>query len=178
MAGKFDPAAPDPSMHLFCLTSQLYEGDDTHANGNDGGGAGPGGTPGGAGFNGIGGNGRGADSRAPLLLADALIGNIVINLGGESVGDIKGVMLDVHKGRIAYAVLGIGGFFGVEREKLFAVPWGALTFDARNERFLLDIDKERFARAPYLDMEGWSNLSDTQWVVDVHRFYHANPYWE
>lgn len=44
------------------------------------------------------------------------------------MGDIKEIMLDVLAGRISYAVLSFGGVFGVG-EKLFAVPWAALTLE-------------------------------------------------
>jgi len=37
-------------------------------------------------------------------------------------------MLDPERGRIAYAVLSFGGFLGMG-DKLFAIPWSALTLD-------------------------------------------------
>ena len=36
-------------------------------------------------------------------------------------------MLDMNTGQVAYAVLAFGGFLGMG-EKLFAVPWPALTW--------------------------------------------------
>lgn len=50
-------------------------------------------------------------------------------------------MLDVHEGRIAYAVLEFCGVLGMDDE-IFVVTWRSLTLDADNECFVLDVDKE------------------------------------
>ncbi|MFY8086847.1 MAG: PRC-barrel domain-containing protein, partial [Rubrivivax sp.] len=50
-----------------------------------------------------------ADSSAgpgPALMgADTLLGNDVYNKDGESLGDIKELMIDMATGKVAYAVL-------------------------------------------------------------------------
>src|SRR5664279_5519617 len=61
-----------------------------------------------------------------LMGAGTLIGNDVYNHKDEDVGDIKEIMLDTQSGKVIYAVLSFGGFLGMG-EKLFAVPWNALT---------------------------------------------------
>lgn len=40
-----------------------------------------------------------------VMAASTLEGNDVYNAAGESLGDIKAIMLDVPRGRVAYAVL-------------------------------------------------------------------------
>ncbi|MGA0583010.1 MAG: PRC-barrel domain-containing protein, partial [Castellaniella sp.] len=84
------------------------------------------------------GSGPGPD----LMGASTLNGNDVFNHRGENLGDIKEIMLDMSSGQVAYAVLSYGGFLGMG-EKLFAVPWNALTLDTANKRFTLAIDKEK-----------------------------------
>jgi len=76
-----------------------------------------------------------------VMSANTLEGNNVINPRGETLGEIEEIMLDVRSGRIAYAVLGAGGFLGIG-EKYFAIPWGELTLDTDNKCFILDADKE------------------------------------
>jgi len=71
-----------------------------------------------------------------LMLADTLEGNDVVNPAGDDLGHIKGIMLDVQRGRIAYAVLSFGGFLGMGN-KLFAIPWQALTLDTDDKQFVL-----------------------------------------
>lgn len=78
--------------------------------------------------------------------ADTLMGNDVFNDQGEDLGDIKEIMLDVRAGRISYAVLSYGGLMGIG-DKLFAVPWEALTLDTENKRFSLDVAKDRLDKA-------------------------------
>ncbi len=81
-------------------------------------------------------------TRDPALMgADTLIGNDVYNKAGEDLGDIKEFMIDMASGKIAYAVLSFGGVLGMG-DKLFAVPWAALTLDTVNKRFTLNVSKE------------------------------------
>jgi len=84
-------------------------------------------------------------------------------------------MLDVHSGRVAYAVLSFGGFLGMGG-KLFAVPWSALTLDTEHKRFVLDIDKERLASAPGFDKDHWPNMADPSWTRSIHSYYGTKPY--
>ena len=105
-----------------------------------------------------------------LMGADTLIGNDVYNTRDEDLGDIKEIMLDMQSGKVAYAVLTFGGFLGMG-EKLFAVPWDALTLDTANHRFTLDIDKERLKDAPGFDEDHWPSMADPKWASGVHKFY-------
>ncbi len=82
------------------------------------------------------GNGNGISSNgdakhgpgSEIMGANTLLGNDVYNHKSEELGDIKEIMLDMRTGRIDYAVLSFGGFLKMG-EKLFAVPWSALTLD-------------------------------------------------
>ena len=111
------------------------------------------------------------DGPGPRLMgADTLIGNDVYNTRDEDLGDITEIMLDMQTGKVAYAVLTFGGFLGMG-EKLFAVPWEALTLDTVNHRFTLDIDKDRLKDAPGFDKDHWPAMADTTWATSVHKFY-------
>lgn len=109
-----------------------------------------------------------------LMGANTLVGNDVYNRQEESLGDIKEIMLDTHTGRVSYAVLSFGGFLGMG-EKLFAVPWSALTLDPANKRFILDIGKERLKDAPGFDKDHWPNMADQTWTREIHSYYGTNP---
>ena len=110
-----------------------------------------------------------------LMGANTLDGNDVYNKQDEDLGDIKEIMIDVPTGRVAYAVLSFGGFLGMG-EKLFAVPWSALTLDTVNKRFVLDVTKERLKDAPGFDKDSWPNMADLTWVNSVHAYYGVTPY--
>jgi sporulation protein YlmC with PRC-barrel domain len=112
-----------------------------------------------------------------VMDAATLIGDKVVNAEGESLGKIEAIMLDVRSGRIAYAVLSFGGFLGIG-SKLFAVPWSALTLDAKQKRFVLNVTKEKLENAEGFDKDRWPSMADTAWAVRVHEYYEVVPYWE
>ncbi len=87
-----------------------------------------------------------------VMAAETLQGDDVINLQGEKLGSIEDIMLDVRSGRVAYAVLSFGGLLGMG-DKLFAIPWAALTLDADRKCFVLDIPKDRLQNAPGFDKD-------------------------
>ncbi|HEY3204431.1 MAG TPA: PRC-barrel domain-containing protein [Thermoanaerobaculia bacterium] len=111
------------------------------------------------------------------LTASTLTGNAVRNSQGERLGKIEDFMLDLETGRIAYCVLSFGGFLGMG-DKLFAVPWNAMTLDMVNHEFILDVPQERLKQAPGFDKDNWPDISDRQWGSRVFAFYNVAPYWE
>ena len=112
------------------------------------------------------------------LSASTMVGDKVRNLEGEDLGKIEEIMIDVEHGRVAYAVLSFGGFLGIGN-KLFAVPWSALTLDAENKAFVLEMDKEMLEEAPGFDKDDWPDTvqDDRTWLSSVYEFYHRQPYW-
>ncbi|ADC61870.1 PRC-barrel domain-containing protein [Allochromatium vinosum] len=115
-----------------------------------------------------------ADSSAgpgpELMGADTLVGNDVHNQSDEKLGDIKEIMLNMRNGQVAYAVMSFGGFLGMG-EKLFAVPWSALTLDTENKCFVLNVDKEHLENAPGFDKDQWPDMADPEWEKDIHAYY-------
>jgi len=109
--------------------------------------------------------------------SSTLVGNEVVNRQGERLGTIAEIMLDVPRGRIAYAVLSSGGFLGIG-DRMFALPWRALTLDTENKCFVLDVAKARLEAAPGFDKNQWPAMADEQWSRQVHRYYGQPPYWE
>ena len=89
-------------------------------------------------------------------------------------GDIKEFMIEMGSGRIAYAVLSFGGLLGMG-DKLFAVPWRALSLDTVNKRFTLNVPKATLKDAPGFDKNNWPAMADKAWASGVHRFY-GTPY--
>jgi hypothetical protein len=112
-----------------------------------------------------------------LMTASTLEGNKVINLQGETLGEIAEFMLDVPRGRVAYAVMSSGGFLGVG-DKLFALPFSALTLDTDRKCFIIDAPKEKVEKAPGFDKDRWPDAADMTWQRAVHNYYGRAPYWE
>lgn len=113
--------------------------------------------------------------RPPSLFgAKAFLGDEVYNRSEDRLGKLKEFMLDLHSGRICYAVMSSGGFLGVG-EKLFAIPWRALTLDEENACFVLNIAEERLMNSPGFDKRHWPDMSDAAWVQDIDTFYGIQP---
>ncbi|TVP77734.1 MAG: PRC-barrel domain containing protein [Gemmatimonadales bacterium] len=99
------------------------------------------------------------------------------NLSWDDLGKVQEIMLGVNKGSIVYAVISFGGFLGMG-DKLFAVPWEALTLVQDEEHFLLDVDKKLLESAPGFDKDEWPNFSDPAWGEGIHDHYGTTPYWK
>ena len=114
---------------------------------------------------------------SPFTLSSSSINSTdVCNKAGESLGDVTDLMIDLHSGRIAYAVLSFGGFLGIG-DKLFAIPWDALEIDTEQEKFILDVNKERLENAPGFDKDDWPRSADTNFLDSVYAYYNTRPYW-
>lgn len=117
-----------------------------------------------------------ADQAPRLMTAGYLAGTQVINRQDEPLGQVEEIVIDVPRGCIAYAAMASGGFLGLG-ERLFAVPWTALRYDAGRQCFVMDARKEIFENAPGFDKNHWPTQPQREWHVDVHHYYGAPPYW-
>lgn len=120
--------------------------------------------------------GRNEGPGPDLMAADTLEGDDIYNHQGDKLGTLRHIMLDVRQGRIAYAVLSRGGVLGMG-DKMFAIPWAALTLDADRKCFLLDISESQLEASPGFDKNHWPSMADTTWAMAVHTQYHQQPYW-
>lgn len=111
------------------------------------------------------------------LTAKTLIGNKVTNARGEDLGHLEDLMIDLETGSVAYAVLSYGGILGYG-DKLFAVPWRALSLDAKNKTLHLDVERETLKQAEGFDKHHWPNTADRAWGQRLHAQYGVTPYWE
>jgi sporulation protein YlmC with PRC-barrel domain len=113
-------------------------------------------------------------SKASLVKASDLIGYSVKNRKGEDLGAIEELVINSEDGRISYAVLSVGGILGMG-DKLFAIPWAALTPRPGEQAFNLDVNKEKLTEAPGFDENNWPNMADREWGANVHKFYDQKP---
>lgn len=120
---------------------------------------------------------EGAGPGPEVMAASSLEGDKVISAMGNDLGTIKEIMVDVPRGRVAYAVLSVGGFLGTG-DRLFAIPWHALTLNTDKKCFVLNIDEEQLKQAPGFDKDHWPTMADYRWAEKVHSYYKTTPYWE
>lgn len=110
-----------------------------------------------------------------FLSASTIKGDKVINTEGEDLGKIEELMIDLYDGRIAYAVLSFGGFLGLDN-KLFAIPWGALSLRVDEHAFVLNVHKEVLEKAEGFDKNNWP-LTNREWLSSMYSYYGYQPYW-
>jgi len=108
--------------------------------------------------------------------ATAIIGSSVFNPKGESLGEIREIVIDPRVGKVAYVVVAFGGFLGLG-EKLFAIPFSSFAYNVAETSYVLDIEPERLKKAPGFDADHWPAMSDEKWNKDVYQFYGRSPYW-
>lgn len=115
-------------------------------------------------------NREGGHPNLPLkvLTATSIIGDKVENLAGDELGTIKDLMINVRSGNIDYVVLQYGGFLGIG-DKLFAIPFEALSVDPKKEVFVLDKDKEYLNNAPGFNKNHWPETNS--------HYAEVNTYW-
>jgi len=112
-----------------------------------------------------------------VLSASSISGDPVRNAAGEDLGHIEDLMIDLTSGKVAYAVLSFGGFLGMG-DKLFAIPWNALTVDEDEQCVVLNVDKNTIENAPGFDKGNWPDFSDQSWGTQISDYYKTRPYWE
>ena len=108
------------------------------------------------------------NQKGRYLTASSVVGDKVVNVGGEHLGEIKEIMLDLEHGRIDYFVIEFGGFLGLG-VKYFAIPFRLITLDAANKRFICNQSREVLEKAPGFDMDHWPD-------TNLH-FDEAYSYW-
>ena len=112
-----------------------------------------------------------------VLAASTLAGDSVRNRNNEDLGKVDEIMIDIPSGRVAYAVLSFGGFLRMGN-RLFAVPWPALTVDEDRKCFILDVDKATLENAPGFDKDNWPDMANQSFGTEIYKYYNSKPYWD
>ena len=116
------------------------------------------------------------ETGAIVRVTEDIVGKRVVNLSGEDIGDIKEVVIDSAAGRVTYAILSFGGFLGMG-DRLFAVPWGRLSYDRGGDVFMMKANKELLKNAPGFDKNNWPDMSDPTRLSEIYKYYDSEPYW-
>jgi sporulation protein YlmC with PRC-barrel domain len=106
-----------------------------------------------------------AMTQPKVLAASTLKGDKVTNSKGEDLGTVEEIMLDLKLGRISYVVLSFGRVNWMPNNKLFAVPWEALSISFHDKKFILNISKETLQSAPGFDRDKWPDVPDFGWLA-------------
>ena len=116
--------------------------------------------------------------RDPVLLGtSSFYGDSAYDVAGKLLGEIEELILDIHSGRVAYALMSVGSLLGTGR-KMVAIPWSTVTVDRTYQRCIINIDLERLREAPSLGGDLLLRMADTRWATEVHTYFDCKPYWE
>ena len=120
---------------------------------------------------------RGTEGRVTpdFLSASTIKTDRVINTAGEDLGRIEELMIDLDNGRVAYAVMSFGGFLGMA-DKLFAIPWQALSLRPHVHALVLDISRDVLERAEGFDKDNWPLTREE--LSRTYTYYGYQPYWQ
>ncbi len=111
------------------------------------------------------------------IRASKVIGATVYNNAGDRIGKVEDVVLDKQSNNILFAVVGFGGFLGIN-EKFHPLPWSTLDYQKGKEGYVVSLTKEQLQAAP---AEGIDELtrSDGDGLRDkVYDYYRAPRYWQ
>jgi hypothetical protein len=82
-----------------------------------------------------------SDTHGRLIAADQVEGTTIYNPAGDNLGSVEDVMIDKVSGKIAYAVVGFGGFLGIGEAAIIRCRGRAETYDTNMGGFVVDLDK-------------------------------------
>lgn len=88
----------------------------------------------------------------------------------EDLGEIAEIVIDKSTGRVSYLVLDFGGFLSFGN-KYFAVPWHSFSYNASEDCFILNIEKERLKDAPGFDKDHWPDFVAPEVTKPISDFY-------
>ena len=110
-----------------------------------------------------------------LIASDKVEGTKVYGADGKHIGSIERVVIEKRSGRVAYAVLGFGGFLGIGEDH-YPLPWAKLTYDESLGGYRTDVTREQVEKAPK-----YRGTEEYDWNAEngrrVYDYYGVPPYW-
>ena len=93
-----------------------------------------------------------ASGHTQVIRAKKVIGTSVKNSAGEKIGQVEDIVLDKLSNNIVYAVVGFGGFLGMN-EKYHPVPWSALDYVESEDSYVVPFTMDELKAAPADSLE-------------------------
>ena len=101
-------------------------------------------------------------------------GTKVYNAALEDLGTVDDVVIDAEAGRIAYAVLSCGGFFGLG-ERHYPVPWAKLRYEKEMGGYIADVERDVMHGAPSYGDRQSAQWNDEEWARAICAHYGVPP---
>jgi hypothetical protein len=94
-----------------------------------------------------------------LIGSDKVEGTAVYGANSKRIGSIERVMIDKMRGKVAYAVLGFGGFLGIGDDH-YPLPWQSLKYDTNLGGYVTGATDSQLKGARKYSNESSWNWSD------------------
>ncbi len=104
------------------------------------------------------------------LATGELIGLPVQNESGESLGKVRGLIVNMEAHAVPVAIVGHGGKFGFGETRV-AVPLTNLKWSRESRQLILAATKEQLEAASTTPTGTWVAFAGEDWLKDVDRFY-------
>jgi hypothetical protein len=111
-----------------------------------------------------------------LISSRRVEGTPVFNADEKKLGTIHSVMLEKRTGKVAYAVLSIGGFLGIGSH-VHPVPWDVLRYDVDLSGFVVNLTREQLQGAPTMRLDEADRPRGRDYDEEVSGYYGKLPWW-
>jgi sporulation protein YlmC with PRC-barrel domain len=111
-------------------------------------------------------------SSTNYITASKLIGTTVRSSQGETIGEVKDVVLD-NNGCMLYTVVSTGGTGSriVGQSKTVAVPWSVYSTTSDPRVVTVRVEKEKIYNAPVFEYSRINEYSSSGWINNVYSHY-------
>jgi sporulation protein YlmC with PRC-barrel domain len=104
-----------------------------------------------------------------MVKATEIIDINIVNPKGEELGEVKDLVFS-KDGQISYLIVSRGGVFGMG-EDLVPIPWSAAHANFRDDKLVVNIDKERLDQAPRFKSDDWDEFYSNRHQDEVRGYY-------
>lgn len=111
------------------------------------------------------------------IRASKVIGSDVYNPTGEKIGKIEDVVLDKGSNNIMFAVVGFGGFLGMN-EKYHPLPWSTLDYQKAKDGYVVGFTKDQLKAAPADGIDELTRNDGNGLRDQIYDHYNAPRYWQ
>jgi sporulation protein YlmC with PRC-barrel domain len=119
-----------------------------------------------------------ATGHTSAIRATTVIGTNVYNPAGDKIGKVEDVVLDKQSNNIMFAVVGFGGFLGMN-EKFHPLPWSTLDYKKDQDGYVVNMTKEQLEAAPSDGIDALTRGDGSTMLRDkVYDYYKAPHYWQ
>jgi len=108
----------------------------------------------------------------PWILSQAMNARVK-DLEGDTLGQLKDVVIDPASGRATFAVIQLNGQVG-PRDSYAPVPWSLLkpeTATGEPKTLVLNADRKQFASSERFYLKNWPDYNENTWGPQVYSYY-------